>query len=206
MKKKYIILLICILSLILTACTDSSDIKTIGEHTDTYSSIYVEPSIIVDEQDYGKDDTGTYKENDDGSLDIDMSQIEENEDVQMAEPGKTQFELNQELNGDNTSPDTEEVNDKFGLIAQGITVTSVINEITKISDRDNFGSVEIVHNPEGTEILGGTMDYIVRFDTYDYYIITYYIGEGCVSHHDDSGYLASVYGEHIEDEEWFDEE
>ena len=206
MKKRCIILLICIAVISLTGCTNSNKVETLGEHKDTFSSIYVEPPSMIDEKDYGKDGTNTYKENNDGSLSIDMSFLEEDEHIQETPSDKTQFELNQELNGDNTSADIEEVNDKFNLFNVSINVSSVVNEITKIAYRDNFNSVEIVANPEGEDVRGGIMEYIVRFDTYDYYIITYYIGEGCVSYHDETGYLASVYGEQVEDEEWADEE
>lgn len=205
MKKRYMATILCIISLSLTACTQSSNINIIGEHTDSYSSIYVAPESTVNTQDYGNNDTGTYKINEDGSLNIDMSYLENDTNIQVSDSDKSQFELNQEVNADNTSEDTEELNDRFGLSNQ-ISAIAVVNEITKIADRDEFNSAEIVDTSENEENNGDTIKYIVRFDSYDYYVITYYIGEGCVSYHDDTGYLASVYGNNEEDEEWFDEE
>lgn len=197
--------ILCIISLSLTACTQSNNINIIGEHTDSYSSIYVAPESTVNTQDYGNNDTGTYKINEDGSLNIDMSYLENDTNIQVSDSDKSQFELNQEVNADNTSEDTEELNDRFGLSNQ-ISAIAVVNEITKIADRDEFNSAEIVDTSENEENNGDTIKYIIRFDSYDYYVITYYIGEGCVSYHDDTGYLASVYGNNEEDEEWFDEE
>lgn len=205
MKKRYMATILCIISLSLTACTQSSNINIIGEHTDSYSSIYVAPESTVNTQDYGNNDTGTYKINEDGSLNIDMSYLENDTNIQVSDSDKSQFELNQEVNADNTSEDTEELNDRFGLSNQ-ISAIAVVNEITKIADRDEFNSAEIVDTSENEENNGDTIKYIIRFDSYDYYVITYYIGEGCVSYHDDTGYLASVYGNNEEDEEWFDEE
>ena len=205
MKKRYMATILCIISLSLTACTQSSNINIIGEHTDSYSSIYVAPESTVNTQDYGNNDTGTYKINEDDSLNIDMSYLENDTNIQVSDSDKSQFELNQEVNADNTSEDTEELNDRFGLSNQ-ISAIAVVNEITKIADRDEFNSAEIVDTSENEENNGDTIKYIIRFDSYDYYVITYYIGEGCVSYHDDTGYLASVYGNNEEDEEWFDEE
>lgn len=205
MKKRYMATILCIISLSLTACTQSNNINIIGEHTDSYSSIYVAPESTVNTQDYGNNDTGTYKINEDGSLNIDMSYLENDTNIQVSDSDKSQFELNQEVNADNTSEDTEELNDRFGLSNQ-ISAIAVVNEITKIADRDEFNSAEIVDTSENEENNGDTIKYIIRFDSYDYYVITYYIGEGCVSYHDDTGYLASVYGNNEEDEEWFDEE
>lgn len=205
MKKRYMATILCIISLSLTACTQSNNINIIGEHTDSYSSIYVAPESTVNTQDYGNNDTGTYKINEDGSLNIDTSYLENDTNIQVSDSDKSQFELNQEVNADNTSEDTEELNDRFGLSNQ-ISAIAVVNEITKIADRDEFNSAEIVDTSENEENNGDTIKYIIRFDSYDYYVITYYIGEGCVSYHDDTGYLASVYGNNEEDEEWFDEE
>ena len=206
MKKKYIAIILCITAISLTACTKSNEVESLGEHTDTFSSIHVENSSDTDKGEYGKDGTNTYKENDDGSVSVDMSFLNEDENIQEVPSEKTQFELNQELNGDNTSAETDVVNDRFNLFNTSINVVSVVNEITKIADRDNFNSVEVVVNPSEDDINGNVMEYIVRFDTYDYYILTYHIGEGCVSYHDETGYLASIYGEQVEDEEWDDEE
>lgn len=203
MRKKYVVL--ALLSLALTACS-KSDKNMSGEHKDTYSSIYVEPSVEIKEEYYGENGTNTYKVNEDGSIKIDMSYLEKDEDIEVVESDKSQFELNQELNSENTSADTEEVNDIFNLSSQGVTVSSVVNEITKIAERDGFSEVEVISSPETEDIFDSTMEYIVRFDTYDYYILTYHLGEGCVSHHDGTGYLASVYGEQVEDREWVYEE
>lgn len=206
MNKKAISLILCCTALSLTACTNKDDINNFGEHKDTYTSIYVEQPSLIDKDKYGTDGTNTYKENEDGSLSIDMSFLEEDKNIQESDSNKTQFELNQELNGDNTSVDSDEINDKFGLYNNEITVSSVVNEITKIADRDNFSSVEVVANGESYGDYNGIIEYIVRFDTYDYYILTYHVDEGCISYHDETGYLASVYGEQVEDEEWYDEE
>lgn len=205
MKRRYIAIVTCIISLSLTACTQSNNTNIVGEHTDSYSSIYVAPENTVNTQDYGNNDTGTYKVNENGSIDIDMSYLENDNSIQVSDSEKSQFELNQEVNADNTSIDTEELNDRFGLSNQ-ISAVAVVNEITKIADRDEFNSAEIVDTSETEEDTGDTIEYIIRFDAYDYYVITYYIGEGCVSYHDDTGYLASIYGDNEEDEEWFDEE
>lgn len=205
MKRRYIAIVTCIISLSLTACTQSNNTNIVGEHTDSYSSIYVAPENTVNTQDYGNNDTGTYKVNENGSIDIDMSYLENDNNIQVSDSEKSQFELNQEVNADNTSIDTEELNDRFGLSSQ-ISAVAVVNEITKIADRDEFNSAEIVDTSETEEDTGDTIEYIIRFDSYDYYVITYYIGEGCVSYHDDTGYLASIYGDNEEDEEWFDEE
>lgn len=206
MKSKYrTILILSNVLMLLTACNEqSNNLNIMGEHRDSYTPIYVTQDDNVNSIDYGKENTGTYKVNEDGSINIDMTLLDDNENMQANNSNKSQFELNQELNSDNTSADTEELKDRFGISNQ-ISAISVVNEITKIADRDNFYSVEIVDSSENDESNSDTVEYIVRFDKYDYYVITYYIGEGCVSYHDDTGYLASAYGENEEDEEWFDE-
>lgn len=141
MNKKAISLILCSTALLLTACTNSSK-DNFGEHKDTYTSITVGQKPLIDKDDYGNDGTNTYKENEDGSLKIDMSFLED-ENIQTSNSNKTQFELNQELNGENTSADSEEINDRFGLFNTSITVSSVVNEITKIANRDEIGRAHV---------------------------------------------------------------
>lgn len=206
MKKKVVLLVLsCAMAVTLCACK-SEKINKVGEHTDSYESIDVASSEQEDKETTGTDGSGTYKTNKDGSVDTDMSFLgDDTENTESNEPGKTQFEINQEVNQNNTSSDSEDLDDKFGLKGQ-ISFTSVINEITKIAERDNYSSVEVVENPELQDYSGDMIEYIVRFDTYDYYVIMYYINEGCVSYHDDTGDLASMYNDNTEeDTEWYDE-
>lgn len=92
------------------------------------------------------------------------------------------------------SPDNEKVNDKFGLKGK-IKETSVINRISEIGESEEYSKVEVVDKPDKHAKEEQQYTYVVRFNDYNYYEITYFKGEGAVSYYDDTGYLATIYME-----------
>ncbi len=56
----------------------------------------------------------------------------------------------------------------------------------------------------GDGTVGFEESFIIAFD-YDFYIIDYYLEEGAISTHDDTGMLVEEYNEYNEEDvEWFD--
>lgn len=194
MKRRIVIMLVLVLSVTsMTACK-SSGVDTVGEHSDTFSKIETSKNGVTDTSvgsDYTINEKGEVETNTDF-----LNNVESN--------NSTAFEAQQDSNSISTTNDKEELNDSLGIYGQ-INTISVVNEINKIASDNKYSKVEIVVNPESDyaeegQIQEDVINYIVRFDDYDYYYISYYNGEGCSSHHDTTGVLAEEYGEDIDKE------
>ena len=213
MNKKLLIFTIFLFTISLIGCSfDSNDV--IGEHSDTFTPMYVnnEASNIADNSNNNESNNtneNTDTENNNTSNSENNTSNSENNNTSNTENTNTEkmdmscldgieqstetvFERNKKDNSENTFSDNEELVDTFNLHGT-IPEVSVVNAISAIAKKDVYSNVEVVVAPDdrNTDVY----DYIVRFDTYDYYIITYYFGEGAVYSHDDTGYFASIYGE-----------
>lgn len=101
----------------------------------------------------------------------------------------------------------ESYEDTLNITSSGILYKDVISMINKLFKETEANTYKICEIPENQEDTTTGVVYIVCFD-YDYYILTYYDGEGVTALHDDTAYYASIYSdstEILEDEEWIDE-
>lgn len=103
----------------------------------------------------------------------------------------------------------EKYEDKLGIEGSDakIAYKDVISMINKLYKEQNASTYRICEVPDNQESVADGLVYIVCLD-YDYYIITYYDGEGVTAVHDDTAYYASIYSEDTEqkeDEEWEDD-
>jgi Cu2+-containing amine oxidase len=93
--------------------------------------------------------------------------------------------------------DAELKADNLGIL-ESVGINCVAIDINRIAEKYKFSNVEIKVNPENREQQ--VIDFIVAFDAYDYYTISYWYNIGCIAIHDDSGIYAQMFEEN-EDEE-----
>lgn len=216
MKRIAVIVMMLISCLSIVACGKTGKSSSVvGVHRDLFKPLQASTriaNIIDDESDDKKSDassdnkdenTDTDKNNKvsdnssnntDANSDTEQSDSEEEQSDSDTEQ-KTEFEYAVEDPNAYTVSDenSKEYKDKL-KVSKNIKNKAVVAVINYIVEDLEFKSVEIKENGEKHGgVNSSIVEYIVAFDTYDYYMISYYTGEGAVAYHDDTGTLYENY-------------
>lgn len=223
MKRIAVIVMMLISCLSIVACEKTGKSSSVvGVHRDLFKPLQASTritNIIDDESDDKKSDASS--DNKDENIDTDennkvsdnsSTNTDENSDKEQSESDteqsdsdteqsesdeeqKTEFEYAVEDPNAYTVSDenSKEYKDKL-KVSKNIKNKAVVAVINYIAEDLEFKSVEIKENGEKHGgVNSSIVEYIVAFDTYDYYMISYYTGEGAVAYHDDTGTLYENY-------------